>query len=978
MSSVSGKTIRLEQGRPTLLKEGDVIHLTRSTEANPDSEVISYKYCSSPFPRITKYKTETALRQDSTGMFEYQAENITKADKANTRIHLKRQREPYGQQSSPRKVRFKVQVEESIDDHNPFSGSRGKDDKNSTEGLEDRADSVGFRDPGKGSVAVKELNDTILYIDNTTAFNNDVQSITHSTTSSTHVSATSSSTESPSELSKICRSEKKHDSLSLEEETTKSEAFEQASDSSEAEDGAHYDKCDHCGKWIPLVTLSLHEAVCEGQSQEAKSQDHVSLSSLPLGDCSFSGVTTSKIQRLENCLLNEGDVTVSGEASEPEVTGQIDYGESDKNKIKDEACKKTTIETVTTLRSTNYNLLDGSTESSIISASTVNTNCESRGKIEENTITKISNSSLEHSRLLLGSDNEDAGFTSPHQCEPTISREESKERCTFCSKVLPVSELIAHSVECSKMSAVPRTDADDTENMYEACPYCGKYFEVLELVEHVICCKEVSRLKAEEISLKDGSPSSPVIGAVDCGEKPSVGDGELLNHADECKEEPLSTSSDVVSPREDAKDPDSSVGDKCVENVVHNDGKDGTGDEVCESCDGLDRDKSKRDVHISSSDATCGDKDDRIAEANHDVDGGSVFDDVNGDENREEEETDVDDEDEENDDVDDDKSSRRDTDDGDITRVGSCYDDDSHSDTNDDDSKSDEEDVKSDEYSTHTNKCRENEGSVDDFVDAKPYSEVSAPSDEFELCPNCFQLFHLSHLVEHASNCVFLSDVSALNKAVGPAKETDFKASPLFNPSIESAIVFSDCHFCGVRLPVDVLSVHYPKCKKLHFQRIINEGSSSIEKSDFAKEPLVSRAKARLAKMGVKGSGDENEGLAGHVIRIDNLSTRTAIKGERTMKRFAISAKASDESPKSSKSKAAKLQDADDGDGDDREAGESKVSLKKTTSSLDSYHDCEEQCIYCLKMFAVSVLVEHVCSCADRYEVRNFDENVPF
>ncbi|KAL9974559.1 hypothetical protein ACROYT_G011609 [Oculina patagonica] len=36
---------------------------------------------------------------------------------------------------------------------------------------------------------------------------------------------------------------------------------------------------------------------------------------------------------------------------------------------------------------------------------------------------------------------------------------------------------------------------------------------------------------------------------------------------------------------------------------------------------------------------------------------------------------------------------------------------------------------------------------------------------------------------------------------------------------------------------------------------------------------------------------------------------------------------------------------------------------ERTVSSLDSYHDCQEQCMYCLKMFAVSVLVEHACNC---------------
>ena len=50
--------------------------------------------------------------------------------------------------------------------------------------------------------------------------------------------------------------------------------------------------CTHCEKRIPRLTLSLHEAVCKSQSLEAKSQDHISLSLLPL-DKSLSGEDSS-------------------------------------------------------------------------------------------------------------------------------------------------------------------------------------------------------------------------------------------------------------------------------------------------------------------------------------------------------------------------------------------------------------------------------------------------------------------------------------------------------------------------------------------------------------------------------------------------------------------------------------------------------------------------------------------------------------
>ena len=1263
ITSSSGETIKLKQGKPTLLKEGDVILLTRSTEANP--EVISYKYCSSPFPRITKHKQDQALHQDRAGMLECQAETIRKGAQANARtlIHLKRQHEPYGQESSPKKVRFQMEIKESINNHNPFFVSRVKEEEQSTEGLDDCA---GFT-IANGSVAVKELNNTTLYIDRTTPLNNDDQDVTHTTTPSSHDPVTPSSRERLSELSNICRSDKKDDSL-LEEEPTKCAAFEQTSDCNAAEEGDRYDKCVRCGKWIPHVTLSLHEAVCEGQSQEAKSQDHVSLSSFPLGDSSFGGETMPKLQRLEKCLMDEvqGDVSISDEAREPEMTGKINKGESDAKRIQDKTCEKTIIETDTTSPSAFCDLPDESTESDIIS-------CESRCKTEEKTATKISDLSIllgshteddgltyphqceptisreeskerctfcskvlpvseliahvsecskvsavprtdsndaenireacpycgiyfeiltlvEHvtrcskveelnnttlyidrttplnnddqdvthtitpsshdpvtpssrerlselssicrsdkkddslleeeptkcaafeqtsdcnaaeegdrydkcvrcgkwiphvtlslheavcegqsqeaksqdhvslssfplgdssfggetmpklqrlekclmdevqgdvsisdgtrepeitgkinkgesdakriqdktcektiietdttsssafcdlpdestesdiiscesrckteektatkisdSSILLGSHTEDDGLTYPHQCEPTISREESKERCTFCSKVLPVSELIAHASECSKVSAVPRTDSDDAENIREACPYCGIYFEILTLVEHVTRCSKV-----EEVPFKDSySFSSPVTGAGDSGDDPSLGDIELcpkcrrefsllelINHADECKEQP-STSSDVhvESSLENAKDLVSSMAsddDKGVKNGVHKDRKDVIGHEFCEleSCDNVERDKSKPDGHVPSSDTTCGDNNDRITETDHDVDGGSASDDVNRDEDREDEEGEADDY-KENDD--DDNSRRGDTYDGDVTRGHSDYDDDSHSnrssisDTNDEDSKSHEKNDKSDE-------C-EGTFSVDDY--AEPYSEASVPSDEFELCPNCFQLFHLCRLVEHASSCV--SEISAVIKAVETVIATEPKKSRLFNPSTDNTFVLSDCPCCGVKLPVDVMRDHYPRCEKRHSQRMSRKGSARIEKND----PV--------------------EGFPEHVIRIDNLSTRTLVKDKRSVRRVASSTKTSDDSSKSSNSKAPRLHEVDDRD--DREARESEVSLKKTTSSLDSYHDCEEQCIYCLKMFPVSVLVEHVCSCADCYEVSFF------
>jgi len=211
------------------------------------------------------------------------------------------------------------------------------------------------------------------------------------------------------------------------------------------------------------------------------------------------------------------------------------------------------------------------------SACTVPSCCKSPAEVEENIVTSTSNYTMPEPRN---------ATTSPHQCEPTISGEESKEgspqnrwfRRLFCrikkgwfgSKVLPESERNVHASLCSMITAVTCTDSDDAKSVRKtsvaACPCCGEYFEVPQLVEHVPRCKEVSRLKAEELWLKDGSPSSSVIGVADCMEDPSVCDRELcptcleefsvlelLNHAEKCREEELRTCADVEYSLEDAR-----------------------------------------------------------------------------------------------------------------------------------------------------------------------------------------------------------------------------------------------------------------------------------------------------------------------------------------------------------------------------------------------------------------------------------------
>ena len=78
---------------------------------------------------------------------------------------------------------------------------------------------------------------------------------------------------------------------------------------------------------------------------------------------------------------------------------------------------------------------------------------------------------------------------------------------------------------------------------------------------------------------------------------------------------------------------------------------------------------------------------------------------------------------------------------------------------------------------------------------------------------------------------------------------------------------------------------------------------------------------------------------------MEDLSTGLTIEDDRSVLSLPSSAKTREEST-------------------DRKA-EDSPGLEWTSQ----YSYCEEQCLYCLKMFAVSVLVEHACDCASRQEV---------
>ena len=200
-------------------------------------------------------------------------------------------------------------------------------------------------------------------------------------------------------------------------------------------------------------------------------------------------------------------------------------------------------------------------------------------------------------------------------------------------------------------------------------------------------------------------------------------------------------------------------------------------------------------------------------------------------------------------------------------------------------------------------------------LDAVVNSETTVGSEEFESCPNCHELFPLPALVDHAPKCT--GSVSDLNKTIKTATTT----GPLsVSPPTDCPTVSYACQFCGMILPENLMSKHYPKCERKNFPLSRGEWSCTVEESDGAVLP------------------------------------RLTIEDDWSVHSLASLKNTSDDSA-------------------DKEAEHSNGL--EWISSPYSYYDCEKQCLYCLKMFAVSELVEHACNCASRHEVRYFHENVP-
>ena len=501
-----------------------------------------------------------------------------------------------------------------------------------------------------------------------------------------------------------------------------------------------------------------------------------------------------------------------------------------------------------------------------------------------------------------------------------------------------------HVSTCSKTSAMAITDSEDPDGVKEACPYCANYLDVLALVEHVDQCKNLSMIKALEISREDCSQSSPSGPDSDCASRSEddspMGDKELcpkcqgefsvlelLSHADKCLGEVRKTGSGLESQRTDIREHINSddvlhresESEKGVGDCPYREGKSIVNhrsiEEVCDkkNCDsfvitrpdneGIDEDGSKLIKGGDDEDRAYSDEV-RLVEEDDDITHG---DDVGGEDTC----RDGKDKTEDGDDTDDFARGHHDV------RLG------------DDESSAyiDDEFVSSEDPS----------GDGEHLL-AMETSEDDADLDQFEICPKCRKLFHLSLLVEHAAKC---SVVSLDVQTTGETKtELSNSTTPSESPTA-APIVFSDCSVCGIRLPVHMMGIHYPRCNTLRASKKASECSSQSPESDPADFP----------------------GHAG--VRIDNLSSRVTVEDK---KDEAHPGCKSGEWPSSFVTKVISSTGSSEREVDKLEG----ISLKRTFSSLDSYHDCEEQCIYCFKMFAVNVLVEHVEACASRNKVRYF------
>ena len=191
-----------------------------------------------------------------------------------------------------------------------------------------------------------------------------------------------------------------------------------------------YGNCVQCGKRIPQVTISLHETVCEGLSQEAKSQDHVSLSSLQLESCLPGDhvriCDAGNAERKEDSGVQDDIKCIEENEQLNETNGQTDNKSDNPDEKVSEVSEESGSETYRSFPRTCESKEDlGNCVWSKINDKRADTSCTSgniEGNIEEtfsgSTEQNEQNRSLESGPVLVSLD----------RSQPTLEKEESKER----------------------------------------------------------------------------------------------------------------------------------------------------------------------------------------------------------------------------------------------------------------------------------------------------------------------------------------------------------------------------------------------------------------------------------------------------------------------------------------------------------------------------------------------------------------------
>ncbi|RMX50270.1 hypothetical protein pdam_00018200, partial [Pocillopora damicornis] len=800
------------------------------------------------------------------------------------------------QSASVKKVRFKLRGEEFFDNTQVLMEYPDRNHKQSKERNEVYNNDFSFKNTDTERSTVDGSSNVSLSVDETNDFEegHGKRGEVHTSTSQFFV-CSSKRSHSRSYVSKVPKNTVEHDLPRPPEKVANHLEPKRTSIDSAPGDSVDCAKCTHCEKWIPRVTISLHEAVCEGQSLEAKSQDHISSSSLPL-DTSLGGEDSNA--EIQNSVVE----LVEGEPCTVDTSIESMTRESDRaarmTRVHDELCEKKTP----AIKKTSFHHSGKCTEPKVIDKSIV-TSCNSRRekevRVEENPVTKISCPAKKAQKLSSDSLRRVTTPILPPESESGLERVESKERCTFCSKFLPVSELIEHVSECSKLSACAALG--DTENIREACPYCGENFKVLQLVEHVSHCKHISRRIAEEVSQEDDastfssseedesdfieeSPEKEL--CPKCGrEFPIL---ELVSHAAECKEEEMGSDFGSLRGNVDKED---------VRRFDDRESKDNTGDGEGSDIDNENADKTEINDHGCYTHETLNNEDVDIEEKQL----GSSCDKeevIRGGVTENEEGTGSDKADD----------SRR------VTYEDSTTSGDSYHHNENERNESEKADAterisRRHEYAlrkidsdTRRTNCSLSEHQNDDCIGAVVAAEGDVGSDEYEFCPNCRKLFHLSLLIEHASNCTSVVDTEAATSG----------KDRISTDSLTLTLV--DCVYCGIRLPVDVMSSHFPKCEKYHS----NQGTGA-------------RPEKRIAPVG--------DSLA-CVKLVNNLSSGLSVGG------IDLEHQAS-----SSEKKTVLVEHA---------SVCSSLQLN-TTSSNDL-----EQCYYCLRTFPLNELIDHAPNCEQR------------